>query len=115
MVMRTGTHVSFFKLHLFFVCVSIRGCACTHTHNIQRPKDYLEELVISFYHVGPGNQMQIIRPGGKYLYLLSRLARLKESLVAEWGPQARSVADAEGLAWGNASVTSACTGFCRRP
>lgn len=87
MVMRTGTHVSFFKLHLFFVCVSIRGCACTHTHSIRRPKDNLEELVISFYHVGPGNQMQIIRPGGKYLYLLSRLARLKEALWLSGDPK----------------------------
>lgn len=44
--------------------------------------------------------MQTVRPGGKYLYLLSHLARLKKSLVSEQGLQAHSVADSEGLVLG---------------
>lgn len=48
----------------------------------------------------PGNKMQIVRPGSKFLYVLSHPARLKESHVSEWGFQTHSVADSEGLALG---------------
>lgn len=89
-----------FLLQLFIVCVSTCVCACAHIYSIQRSKDNLQELVISFYHVDPGNKMQIVRPGSKYLYVPSHPARLKESRVSERGFQTHSVADSEGLALG---------------
>lgn len=35
--------------------------------------DNLEELVLSFQHVGPGNQTEVLELGGKSLYLLTPL------------------------------------------
>lgn len=34
-----------------------------------------EDLDLSFYHVGPRDQTQVISPGGKCLYRLSHLTR----------------------------------------
>ena len=47
-------------------------CGCTHamTH-VWRSED---KLLLSSYHMGPGDQTQIIRFGSKYLYLLTYLS-----------------------------------------
>lgn len=40
---------------------------------MQRLKENLQELLLSFYYVCPGDQTHVIRFGGKFLYQLSRL------------------------------------------
>lgn len=42
------------KLYLLYVCV--HTLACMHISYMWRPEDNLQELVLSFYHVSPGNQ-----------------------------------------------------------
>lgn len=49
------------------------GGACL-TIYVQRSKDNVWEKALSFHHMGPGNQTQIARIGGKALYLMSHLA-----------------------------------------
>jgi hypothetical protein len=47
-------------------------CAEVGTYFQDTPHSGTEDsLVLSFHHVGPGNQNQVIRRGGKCLYLLS--------------------------------------------
>lgn len=50
------------------MCVYIYTMAC-----MRRSEDNLGEWVLSFHHVGPGDQTQIVRFGGKYPYWLSHL------------------------------------------
>lgn len=41
-------------------------------HNIHvDAKGQLVEVLSAFHHVGPGDRPQVIRPGDRYLYLLS--------------------------------------------
>lgn len=49
------------------------GGAHTTTHVRRRSGGSLEQLVLSFYHVSPGNQTPVVRFARKFLYLLSHL------------------------------------------
>lgn len=42
--------------------------------NLQKPEDSLEELVLPFYYMGPGNSKQAFQLGGKWLHLIAHLA-----------------------------------------
>jgi hypothetical protein len=53
-------------IHLFG-----RGCLCTTVY-MWRWEDNLQKSVLSPHHVGSGGQTQVVRPGGKCLYPLSR-------------------------------------------
>lgn len=53
----------------FQLLLSFFLCKCMH---VWRPKDSMEELLLS-YHVDSGDQIQVIRLGGKRLYPLSQL------------------------------------------
>lgn len=49
-----------FKLHLFiFVCIGRNEHAMVY---MWRPEDNLQELVQSFYHMGPRTPIQAIKP-----------------------------------------------------
>lgn len=48
-------------------------CACTMAH-VWRSEDNLPELVPSSYHVGPGNETQVVRLGTRHLSPLNHLA-----------------------------------------
>lgn len=54
------------------VYVYMNVCGVHTTVLMQRSEDNLQELAL-FYHVGPRNQIQVVRLGSKYLYLLSQL------------------------------------------
>lgn len=54
----------------------------------------------------PGNKMQIVRPGSKFLYVLSHPARLSGDFKPTLWLTLRV------LYWANASVTTVCTGCC---
>lgn len=51
--------------HFFYICV----CVCTGTY----AEDNMCEFVLSFHHMGSGNQIQVIRLDSKHLYPLSPL------------------------------------------
>lgn len=103
----------FFFLIAAIYCLCIYVCLCMRSHlQYTKVKGQLTRIGCLLLSCG-GNKMQIVRPGSKFLYVLSHPARLKESRVSERGFQTHSVADSEGLALGNASVTSVCTGCCR--
>lgn len=55
--------LSFF---LFNLCVCMDMCV--------KVRGQLWELIISFYYVGSGDQNQVLRLGGRHLYLLNHLA-----------------------------------------
>lgn len=50
-------------------------CACTKAHTFWSKDNFLE-LLLSFYHVGSGDQTQVVQFDNKYLYLTSHLAAL---------------------------------------
>lgn len=60
-----------FILHLFsYLCICGKGAY----HSKQRSKDNnLQELVLSSHNVGPRDQTQVIRFGGKLIYTLALL------------------------------------------
>lgn len=43
--------------------------------HLQRSEKNLEELALSFHHVGSRVQTQVIKAGSKHLYLLNYLVR----------------------------------------
>lgn len=55
--------------------------ACTHHSVHVEVSGHPVELVLSFYHKGPGNPTQSIRFGSSHLYSLSHLAGLKGVLI----------------------------------
>lgn len=70
----------FVKKFYYILCVYVHVCICmhvcvhvrmrAHAHAVLlvwRSEGNLEELVLSFYHVVPGIQIQAVRLGGKYL------------------------------------------------
>jgi hypothetical protein len=61
--------MGFVLLCFYFVCASI-------TVRIWQSENNFVKLVLSFHHIGPGDQSQIIRLGGKHFYPLSYLSSL---------------------------------------
>lgn len=55
------------------VCVICVCCMCTHRHTCVKIRKQLSG-VLSFQHMGPRDQIQILRLAGKCSYLLSHLA-----------------------------------------
>lgn len=82
---------------IYCLCIYVFVHALTFTVYKGQRTAYKNWLSPSFIL---GNEMQIVKPGSKFLYVLSHPARLKESHVSEWGFQTHSVADSEGLALG---------------
>lgn len=66
----------FLLLHfVYLLCVCIYVCAFTVCCAVLwRSKDNLQESFLSFHHMGPGDPTQVMKIGGKYLYLPSCLA-----------------------------------------
>lgn len=61
-------------LHYLLLCVDV--CICVHMHamtRVWRSEDHLEELFLSFYHVGARDGTQMVRLSGKHLYLQSHV------------------------------------------
>lgn len=50
-----------------------RGGICV-TEHVCRLEDHLEESILSFQHVSPGDRTQVLRLSRKHLYPLSHLA-----------------------------------------
>lgn len=46
---------------------------CT-TMQVERPEDDLQELILSFYHVGPGDEIWVVKFVSKHIYTLKYLA-----------------------------------------
>lgn len=61
----------FFSFFFFFTLVCVCVCALAH---MWRSEDNLQELVLSFDHVGSRDWTKVIWLGSKWLYLLSYLA-----------------------------------------
>lgn len=58
------------------VCVRVRARICTRVHmhvhaQWHRSEVTLQELVVSFQHVGPGDHTQIIKLSGRHIYPVS--------------------------------------------
>lgn len=67
-------YLIFTFLLLLSACVSVcmfkrvyMGVQAHGTAQVWRSEDNLQESSFSFYHVGPGNQTQVIRLGNEYL------------------------------------------------
>lgn len=60
--MALGLFIHSFKSHYF---ISLVG-----EHMFMWRTEQLRELVVSFHHLGPGDQSQVIRVGSMSLYLL---------------------------------------------
>lgn len=67
----------FTSIYLLFICVSVGSSAMVH---VWRSEEKLWVSLFSFYLVGPGDQTQVFRLGGKCLFLLSHLHDLKNSI-----------------------------------
>lgn len=61
----------FLLLHfVYLLCVCIYVCAFTVCCVVLwRSKDNLQEFFLFFHHMGPGDPTQVMKTGGKYLYL----------------------------------------------
>lgn len=58
------------------VCACVQLCARYKTL-VEVKGQYMEKSGRSLHHVVPGDQIQIVRPDSKWLYLLSRLTSPK--------------------------------------
>lgn len=47
-----------------------------HPIGVWRSEDNLKDLGLCFHHMVPGNQTEVIRFGGRHLYLLTQLTAL---------------------------------------
>lgn len=59
-----------------YVCVWVCVCVCTHTCVVTpmwKPEGDFWVLILSFHHVCPQDWAQVVRPGGKHVYLLGHL------------------------------------------
>lgn len=70
------TYLAFLFIYLISICVFVYCThACVHSHLLQacvwRSEDNQEEPFFSFHLMGPQDQRQVVRLGGKHLYLLS--------------------------------------------
>lgn len=64
----------FFFLNFFLCLLSVCVCEYVYMTHMWMSQGHSEESVLSFYHVGSGNQIQIIRLIGLTLYFLNHLA-----------------------------------------
>lgn len=69
------------------MCVRACECVCV----LHKSKDNLEESLLSFHHVSPGDRTQVVRLSSKSLYLLNCLtspprAGFNFLLLADYGP-----------------------------
>lgn len=53
-------------------------CATMH---VERPEDNLQEPILSFHHVGPGDEIWVARFVSKHLYTLKYLAASHRFLI----------------------------------
>lgn len=67
-------------IYLFILCGG-RGRKCAHCLHVLRSEGNLQESVLSFHHVGPEDRTQVVRFGGKHLYLLSPLSGPEQSVL----------------------------------
>lgn len=47
-------------------------CVCVHMH-VHGGQDSLQVLILTFYHVGSGDQTQVVSLGSKHIYPLSHI------------------------------------------
>lgn len=57
------------------MCIGYDVCVCVSPY-VWRSDDKLQELILSFYHVRPGDQTWVISLGSKHIYLFSCLVDL---------------------------------------
>lgn len=50
---------------MYFVCLGAHVTLCMYL----RSEDNIQESILSFYHVGPGNPTKVVSLGGKRIYL----------------------------------------------
>lgn len=63
-------------VYLHYLLLYVDVCICVHMHamtRVWRSEDHLEELFLSFYHVGARDGTQMVRLSGKRLYLQSHV------------------------------------------
>lgn len=80
---KTFLFVSFFFFFFLHLCV----CACAHTctwAHMWRSEDNLQEVVLSFDHVGTRDWTKVIWLGGKWPYLLSYLSSPHFFFFLKW-------------------------------
>lgn len=57
-----------FLLFIFNILQFFLMCMCVHMcHGGWGSEDNLQKLILSFYHVGSGDQTEVVRLGSKYL------------------------------------------------
>jgi hypothetical protein len=63
------------------VCVCVCVCVCTFSIPHCRRQRTTFKLLLSLYHVGPGDQMQVLGFGGRHLCPLSHLTSMKVRFI----------------------------------